>query len=57
MSGGVIVRLHSTGSIGGIFVFAAMVVHAGVNDCGPAVLTYGWLLGTRIPNNEVGALG
>ena len=45
MSGGVAVRLRSTGSVGYVFIFAAIVDHAGVNDGSPVVLTYGWLRG------------
>ena len=55
MSGGVTVRLRSTSSAGGIFIFAAIVDHAGVNDCGPVILTYGWLRGIWVPYDEVGA--
>ena len=57
MSGGVTVRLHSTGLAGGIFIFIVIVDHTGVNDCGPIILTCGWLRGTWVPYDEVGAPG
>ena len=57
MSGGVTVRLRSTSSAGGIFIFAASVDHPGVNDCGPVILTYGWLRGIWVPYDKVGAPG
>ena len=57
MSGGVTVRLRSTGSVGCVFIFIAIVDHAGVNDGGPTVLTWGWLCEIWVPYDEVGAPG